>query len=384
MEAEKKSVWLLRMHYRMRMAAFAMVFAASCFQMLGQAYGAWAWAYLIALLLVYPQALYWLALRSRDRITTAMRSLLLDALLLGAFCATVRFSDWLSFSVVLAALINNAANRGWRSTWETLLALAAGAAIGGALTGFAFEPRSTWITVLCCVVGLTAYVLEVGNIAFYRNAQLRVTREQLKLRERALVDANERLQHSLQEIEVLRKDLAEQASRDPLTNLYNRRYLALALPRELQRCQREAKPVALVIMDLDHFKKFNDHYGHAAGDACLKAVSGAIQSSAKRASDLAVRYGGEEFLLVLPDTDEAQALRMAEDLRAAVAGLDMAHAQSTLGHVTLSLGVAVSRPALPLDAEQLLRSADMALYAAKDAGRNRVHAAPAAAPVYLV
>jgi diguanylate cyclase (GGDEF)-like protein len=236
-------------------------------------------------------------------------------------------------------------------------------------------PRTEWATVLCCIVGLTAYVLEVGNIAFYRNAQLRVTREQLKLRERALVDANERLQHSLQEIEILRKDLAEQASRDPLTNLYNRRHLAAALPREMQRCQREAKPVALIIMDLDHFKKFNDHYGHSAGDACLRAVSQAIQASAKRSGDLAARYGGEEFLLVLPDTNEGDALGMADALRAAVEALDIAHAQSSFGRVTLSLGVAVSRPDQKAGAEPLLRSADMALYAAKEAGRNRAHLA---------
>jgi diguanylate cyclase (GGDEF)-like protein len=138
--------------------------------------------------------------------------------------------------------------------------------------------------------------------------------------------------------------------------------------------------VALIIMDLDHFKMFNDHYGHAAGDACLKAVSHAIQSSAKRASDLAVRYGGEEFLLVLPDTGEDDALGMAEALRLAVEALDIAHAQSSFGRVTLSLGVAVGRPDLRAGAEPLLRSADKALYAAKEAGRNRAHLARTALP----
>lgn len=367
---QPRGQWLLSMHYRMRMASFAMVFAATFFQIRGKDYGLPAWAWLVTVLLVYPQLLHRLALRAHDLITTALRLLLLDALLLGTFCATVRFSDWLTFSVVLAALINNAANRGWKSTWKTLLVLAAGAAVGSALVGYQFAPRSEWPTVVLCVLGLTAYVLEVGNIAYYRNAQLRATREQLRLRERALVDANERLQTSLQEIELLRKDLAEQASRDPLTNLYNRRHLAVALPREMLRCQREAKPVALIIMDLDHFKGYNDHYGHAAGDVCLKAVSRTIEASAKRASDLAARYGGEEFLLLLPDTDEAEALRMAEGLRAAVQALGIAHAQSPHGLVTLSLGVAVNRPGSQDGAEQLLRRADKALYAAKGAGRN--------------
>jgi diguanylate cyclase (GGDEF)-like protein len=375
-DAEHKGLWLLRVHYRMRTAAFAMVFVASIFQLYGQDYAGAAWAYVTALLLVYPQLMHWVALRTGDHIRTAIRLLLVDSLLLGIFCAAVRFSDWLTFSVVLAALINHVANRGWKKCWETLLALATGAALGSVLSGFAFAPRTEWLSVILCALGLTAYVLVVSNIAFYRNAQLRTAREQLRLRERALIDANERLQTSLQEIEVLRKDLAVQASRDPLTNLYNRRHLAAALPREMQRCQREAKPVAVIIMDLDHFKRYNDHYGHAAGDACLKAVAQTIQASAKRASDLAARYGGEEFLLLLPDTDEAEALRMADALGSAVAALDIAHAQSSWGRVTLSLGVAVTRPTYHSDADELLRHADQALYAAKEAGRNRSLLAP--------
>lgn len=370
-DAEKKGQWLLRTHYRMRAASFAMVFAATSFQILGKDYGAWAWSYLVALLLVYPQVQYRIAQQTQDRIAVAMASLLLDSFLLGTFCAVVRFSDWLSFSVVLATLINNAANRGSRSTWQTLLALACGAATASACIGFPFSPATDAVTVLICIVGLTVYVLAVGNIAYYRNYQLRVAREQLRLRERALVDANERLQHSLHEIELLRSDLAEQASRDPLTNLFNRRYFDIAFQREIARCEREGKPLALIIMDLDHFKKYNDHYGHGAGDACLKAIAAAIQSSAKRASDLAARYGGEEFLLLLPDTDADQALRMAEELRQTVEVLQIPHETSSLGHVTLSLGIAVSHTLRRPDAAQLLEEADKALYAAKEAGRNQ-------------
>jgi len=369
-ETETRGLWLLRMHYRMRTASFAMVFAASCLHLHGQGYAAWTWAYLASLLLLYPQLLHWMALRTPVPATTALRALLLDSFLLGTFCAVVRFADWLSFSVVLATLINNAANRGMKDSWQTLLALLLGAALGAAVCGFGFAPHTEWPTVLVCILGLTAYVLEVGHIAYLRNAQLRATRAQLRLRERALVDANARLQKSLEENDALRRDLAEQASRDPLTNLYNRRYLAGALPREMQRCERESKPLALVIMDLDHFKHYNDHYGHAAGDACLKAVARAIQASAKRSGDLAARFGGEEFVLLLPDTDASQALAVAEALRQSVAAMALPHAKSPLGRVTLSLGVAVSLPQARLGAEALLHSADTALYAVKKAGRN--------------
>jgi len=374
-DAEKKGQWLLRMHYRMRAASFAMVFLATSLQIVGKDYGAWAWGYLVALLLVYPQLHYYFALRAQNRIAVAMASLLLDSFLLGTFCAVVRFSDWLAFSVVLATLINNAANRGYRSTWQTLLALAMGTALASVCMGFAFAPATEPVAVMVCFVGLTLYVVTVGNIAYYRNHQLRQAREQLQLRERALMDANDRLQVSLREIELLRSDLAEQASRDPLTNLFNRRYFDIAIHREIARCEREGKPLALIIMDLDHFKKFNDHYGHGAGDDCLKAVAAAIHASAKRASDLAARYGGEEFLLLLPDTPEDEAMRMAEELRLAVEALQIAHAQSPLDCVTLSMGVAVSSTRARYHADQLLRMADRALYVAKEAGRNNAQLA---------
>lgn len=376
-DVNKKGLWLLRMHYRMRTASFAMVFAATCFQLYGKGFSPWVWAYLVALLLVYPQLQYRFGLRSSDRIVFVMRSLLLDSFLLGLFCAAVYFCAWLTYAVSLATLLNNAANRGWKSTWETLLAVTAGALLGYVITGYQFAPDTETITTVFCWIGLTAYVLEAGNIAYYRNAQLRVAREQLKLRERALVDSNKRLQDSLTEIEILKRDLTEQASRDPLTNLYNRRYFDVAVQREMARCEREAKPLSLILMDLDHFKMFNDHYGHAAGDTCLRVVARSIQASAKRATDLAARYGGEEFLLLLPDTDLQGAVRMAEDLRAAVQSLEVEHKQSSHGMVTLSLGVAVNKPEYLQDAQHLIRSADIALYAAKENGRNRVHLAAA-------
>lgn len=376
-DVNKKGLWLLRMHYRMRTASFAMVFAATCFQLFGKDFSPLVWAYLVALLLIYPQVHYRLAMRYGNRITVAMRTLLVDSFLLGTFCAAVHFCAWLTFAVSLATLLNNVANRGWKSTGEPVLALVAGAAVGFVLTGYQFAPGTETITMAFCWVGLTAYVLEAGNIAYYRNAQLRVAREQLKLRERALVDSNKRLQDSLTEIEILKRDLTEQASRDPLTNLYNRRYFDVAVQREMARCEREAKPLTLILMDLDHFKMFNDHYGHAAGDTCLRVVARSIQASAKRATDLAARYGGEEFLLLLPDTDLEVAMRMAEELRAAVQSLGVEHKQSAHGLVTLSLGVAVNKPEYLQDAQQLIRSADIALYAAKERGRNRVHIAAA-------
>ena len=219
-------------------------------------------------------------------------------------------------------------------------------------------------------------MLAVGNITFARNVQLRLIREQLRARERELLDANATLHTSLEEIEALRKGLLEQANQDGLTTLFNRRFLDSTLERELARCKREAKPLALIMLDIDHFKKYNDCYGHQAGDECLKVVAQALQASAKRPGDLAARYGGEEFSLVLPDTDGVEALRMVEELRQKIEDAAMPHLQSDRKVVTISAGLAVMAASNYASAEQLLRAADGALYYAKWGGRNRVHVAP--------
>lgn len=360
----------------MRTAAFAMVFAATCLQISGKGYGIGAWAYLVALLLVYPHVQYWIAKKSIEPIKTELRGLTADSLLLGAFCAVVAFSDWLTFSVALATLSNNGANKGWRSTGPTALALAVGALIGSLVGGFHFAPHTELPAVLLCIVGIGGYVLVVANIAFYQNVKLRQTRANLKVREQELLEANQTLHKNLVEIDGLRRGLAEQANRDTLTHLFNRRYLDSSLEREIARCLREGKPLCLVMIDIDHFKKFNDRYGHQAGDACLKAIARALQECAKRAGDLAARYGGEEFSLVLPDADGADAMRLMEELLAVVQGLAIPHQHSMTGVVTISAGLAVMQAHSTATAEHLIRAADDALYYAKWGGRNRVHRAP--------
>jgi diguanylate cyclase (GGDEF)-like protein len=164
--------------------------------------------------------------------------------------------------------------------------------------------------------------------------------------------------------------LQEQAISDPLTGLYNRRYLSEFLPRELGRSGRSAAPVAVMLIDLDHFKRVNDSFGHEAGDIVLVAV-GALLKEKVRGSDIACRYGGEEFAVVLPETDEEPAARRAEDIRVAISALGLSHAGKPLGKVTASFGIALF-PDHAQDTDTLLRVADVALYAAKGAGRNRV------------
>jgi diguanylate cyclase (GGDEF)-like protein len=167
--------------------------------------------------------------------------------------------------------------------------------------------------------------------------------------------------------------LRAQSYVDGLTGIANRRHFDVALDRELRRAHRQGSPLSLLLMDIDSFKAYNDHFGHQQGDACLTLVAEAFASRLQRPADLAARYGGEEFAAVLPDTTSEQAARHAEVIRAYVASLKMAHAPKAVHpHVTLSIGVAsFDRERLP-DAKALLAAADRALYAAKREGRNRV------------
>ena len=190
-----------------------------------------------------------------------------------------------------------------------------------------------------------------------------------KRQEQASIDANTELEARLREIQSLQAELQEQAMRDPLTGLYNRRYLNETLERELSRAKREAYPLCLLMIDLDHFKKVNDTYGHQAGDEVLKIFSALLRQSA-RAEDIPCRYGGEEFLLLLPKMPLEIARQRAEQLRTEFAARVIEFGEHRI-RATLSVGIAAypshgSRP------DDLTQSADTALYLAKQDGRNHV------------
>ena len=157
---------------------------------------------------------------------------------------------------------------------------------------------------------------------------------------------------------------------DELTGLYNRRYFDETLRRELFRAERMRASLAVVMIDLDHFKRMNDTYGHEAGDLVLRTVGRCLREGVRR-SDIACRYGGEELVLVLPECDAAAARTCAETLRKTISALELHHGDAALPQVTASFGIAMW-PAHGEDAHTLVQAADRALYAAKHGGRNRV------------
>lgn len=166
--------------------------------------------------------------------------------------------------------------------------------------------------------------------------------------------------------------LAKEASRDGLTGIYNRRTLDDNLDRFWRHAMRRRRPISMLFVDVDHFKSYNDTYGHAAGDECLRWLAGTLEAFAHRPLDFAARFGGEEFVLVLPDTTPEDAGIIAEQIRARVLSASRPHSACTEGYVTVSIGVAGGTPREEHDAKMLLEAADKALYMAKKQGRNRV------------
>lgn len=206
-----------------------------------------------------------------------------------------------------------------------------------------------------------------GKIERYVAIKRDITQE--KEAAAALSSAKESLEKRLSEISQLHEMLAEQVIRDPLTYLYNRRYLDDTLPREVARARRDGYPLTIAMIDIDHFKNINDTYGHAAGDQVIRVLAGLLQANA-RDGDIASRYGGEEFVLLLPNLDAEDALRRAEEWRSQFAGHLIVHGKAEIA-VTLSIGLATYPDHLG-DAMGLMASADHALYQAKRNGRNQV------------
>jgi diguanylate cyclase (GGDEF)-like protein len=196
----------------------------------------------------------------------------------------------------------------------------------------------------------------------------------------ALNDMAQKLADRESELRAANRHLEELASIDSLSGLANRRGFDARLTADWQRAGKLGRPVALLMVDVDHFKLFNDRYGHLEGDVCLRRLGKLLMETAQGEDDLPARYGGEEFVLLVPGADLERALVIAERLRRAVEDLCIAHASSPGGQVTISIGVASLVPAIGEHAECLVEAADAGLYSAKRRGRNAV---VAHAPVTL-
>jgi diguanylate cyclase (GGDEF)-like protein/PAS domain S-box-containing protein len=226
---------------------------------------------------------------------------------------------------------------------------------------FVHQPQTGYLCVPLMVQGETTGLLCLIGAA--RKGERPISQQQLA------VTVGEAIKLCLSNLK-LREKLREEAIHDPLTGLFNRRYLEETLSRELHRAQRGNSPLCVAMLDLDHLKHFNDSFGHGAGDSLLREL-GQVLREKLRKSDIACRYGGDEFVLVLPDSSVADTQQRVEQIRVLVKELQIRHGEQLVGMMTVSAGVAQAGEH-GSSARELLRAADEALYAAKQAGRDRV------------
>lgn len=354
--------WIVQLNHRVRSATFVIVFAVIGAHMVTRNYGALAWELLVAQFLLYPHLVYLLGRYARDPMRAEMRALVLDPVLMGIWVAALGFPLWITYSIAIGTLISIAVYRSLRGMVEAAVALLVGALLTIAVQGLHFSPQTDWPATMLSMTALTLYLLMVAKGAHARALKLHAARAQLRHNEQVL-------QTQLGEIQALQGQLSEQANRDPLTGLYNRRYLGSTTMRELARCRREGHPLSLMLIDIDHFKRINDAHGHQAGDEVLRNVALRL-SERSRAADVVCRYGGEEFLLLLPDMPQAAALELANRYRMSLETSPIPFGELRI-QATLSIGIA-TYPDHGQSPEDLIECADQAMYQAKTAGRNRV------------
>lgn len=353
--------WVVNVNRRSRVLAFIAVFLTIASHIWIQHSSWWLFPGLVASFLIWPHLAYLRARRSPDSINAEFDNLIIDAVIFGIWISGLGFPVWIAFILSISTSINLMVYRRPRGLAQSLMGLACGIALGTLAVGVHLQPDTHGITTGIAIISISLYLMLVGHISYTRNQILHDARERQRLIE------NE-LKQRIEENQLLQARLQEQANRDPLTGLYNRRYLDDSLQREIDRCCRVGSPTSLVLMDIDHFKPINDTHGHVAGDAVLSQLA-AILGSLSRNSDILCRFGGEEFLVVLPDTSLEIALKRAEEYRQAIENTPMVTEKGPLS-ITLSAGVASFTDCV--EGDSLIHMADKALYQAKEQGRNRV------------
>ena len=366
-----KMHWVVRMNYRARSTTWAMIFAAMALHLANQVHSPWTMAWMAAQFLLYPHAVYQVAKRANNPLAAEIRNMLLDAFAFGLWSAILEFPLWITYSLWTCAVMGLVAFRGLQGALQASAAMALGGLLVLGWSGVRFSPQTDGLVTLMCMASLALYLFFFSLTANRRVVALRAIRQQL-------IQSETALQQQLHEVQSLQSLLTQQVNCDPLTGLYNRRYLTETMGRELARCMREGQPLCVLMIDIDHFKRVNDTYGHQAGDEVLKQL-GLILVHDVRGSDLACRYGGEEFLVLFPNMALAAAQARAEQYSQKVEAARFSVGASEI-RMQLSIGVA-GFPEHASTPEGLIQAADLALYEAKRQGRNRVvvHALAASA-----
>jgi diguanylate cyclase (GGDEF)-like protein len=345
---------MVRVNHVNRSICFVMAFSLLALTLWDRSLGLEVWGVLILNCFAYPQLVYWAGTRVSHPRRCEQAAMLLDAALFGAWSAYLGFPGWISFTLVASVLVGLTLTQGLRAGLLGMLSAALAVGVVYIWRGLDIQFETTPLQTGLSMLWLIAYLLLGASNAYQRAFELLRARQQLSV--------------GLDEIRTLQSRLSDMANRDSLTGLFNRRFFSDTLERELLRCKREGRPLCCMLMDLDHFKRINDTWGHQAGDEVLCAVAKLLSEHARR-SDLICRYGGEEFLLLQFDITPEVALERAETLRRKVEALRFQWA-GVSAQMTTSVGIS-HYPRNVETGVELIRQADLALYAAKAAGRNR-------------
>ena len=381
-ESTRAHHWVVANGYRVRVAAFALACLPIGLHILPRNYGPGIWVLLVLQFLIYPHLMHWRTRKAAHPEQAELNNMVVDAVMSGAWAAGLGFPLWISTAMFLANLLNNTITRGASGVLICTVAFAAGALASTTVIAFHVSTDTDGLVTLSSMIGLAVYLSLIGIEFFAYIRQLHSVQDTLDKQRMTLEGANSILHDQIEKIHDLQEKLREQANRDSLTGLFNRRYLEGTLERELARCRREGVPLSMVLLDVDHFKLVNDTYGHQAGDEVLR-VFGRLLLEHARAEDIVCRYGGEEFLLVLPKMPLDIALERAAQLLKIFQETIVSYADLRI-RITASIGIATT-PEHSTSVEGLIRCADQALYQAKRGGRNLVMAygqgAPRNAPV---
>ena len=368
MASPRRHHWVAANSFRVRTATFALIGIPIALHVLPRQPGAAFWTLFLLQFYAYPFMMQWLSRRAADHEKAEHNNLIIDSVASGAWAAALGFPLWISVAFFLAALLNHTITLGVKGILICLLAASAGALASTTVIAFHVSTDTDGLVTLTSIIGLAVYLSLMGIEFFSYIRRLHEVQDAVDLQKRTLEDANQALHEQIGKINDLQEKLREQANRDSLTGLFNRRYLEGTLERELSRCKREGAPLTMLLLDIDHFKLVNDTYGHPAGDEVLRVFARALQESA-RTEDIVCRYGGEEFLLVLPKMSLAVARGRAAQLLELFRKTTVAFESKRIP-VTTSIGIA-SVPDHATGVENLIRCADQALYRAKSTGRDR-------------
>jgi diguanylate cyclase len=355
--------------HRARLGGFFLAFLSLGSHLLDREVGPLVWLLLGLSFLVYPHLVRAVLKRGRPSAQASLNWLCVDSGLLGVWSAALGYPLWISFTLLICHAAAVLHYMGRLATVLIVLSFVLPGMMWLGLSATALQPLTGPLTTGLCMLSLTLYLYTVSDMAFRRIIELRKASATLRVNEQALLDANAALQLQMAEVNTLQAQLREQANRDALTGLYNRRYLDSTLPRELARCERDGEALCLMLIDIDYFKKINDTLGHPAGDAVLRHLAELLTARA-RVADMTCRYGGEEFVVVMPGMSLATACERAEAWREDFAGTDRVVGDAPI-RATLSVGI-VCHARGSITAQQLIQRADQALYRAKAEGRNRV------------